>query len=143
MKTTTTSAHTKTIRNMIAGLTLAATFFCTATASAQGVKFVDEAPIHSQTTDKFKVAVFPVANSLLLKVIFENPHKEMVTVLIKDSKDEVVYKKKVGRNTVFLGKFDVSHIADGTYMMVIQSAKQSYSNPFSIATQQERMARAL
>ncbi len=143
MKTTTTSAHTNSFRNLIAGFTLAAALLLTVTASAQNIKFADEAPIHTQTTDKLKVAVFPVANSLLMKVLVENPHKEMVTVLIRNSKGDVVYKKVVGRNPVFHGKFDISQIENGTYTMIIQSSSQSYSNPFSVETYQERIARAL
>jgi hypothetical protein len=142
MKTSTASAR-HTLRNLLAGLTLSAAIFFGGAACAQSVQFTDNAPLHTQTTDGFKVAVFPVANSLLMKVVFENPNKERVTVLIRNSKGEVVYKKLVGRNPVFHGKFDVSKIENGTYTMVIQSTTQSYSNPFSVATYQERIARAL
>jgi hypothetical protein len=142
MKTFSASPH-HTMRHLLAGLTLAAGLFFGGVASAQSVQFVDKAPLHSQTRDAFKVAVFPVANSLLMKVVLENPNKERVTVLIRNSKNEVVYRKVVGRSPIFHGKFDVSKIEDGTYTMVIQSARQSYANPFSVATFQERIARAL
>lgn len=144
MKTLITSTNKNSFRNIIAGLTLSAAFFFGGAASAQTtVQFVDKAPIHTQTTNAFKVAVFPVANSLLMKVHFENPNKEKVTLLIKNSKDEVVYRKAVGNDPIFNGKFDLSKIANGTYIMVIQSSNQTYSNSFAIETHQERIAKAL
>ncbi|QHT70027.1 hypothetical protein GXP67_26965 [Rhodocytophaga rosea] len=140
MKTTFTS--TSVMRNLVAAFALAFTLFA-GNASAQSVQFADNAAIHTQTSDQFKVAVFPVENSLLMKVLFENPAKERVTVLIKNSNNEVVYKKAVGNAPIFIGKFDVSKMTDGNYTMVIESKNQSYSNPFSVQTYQERIARAL
>jgi PBP1b-binding outer membrane lipoprotein LpoB len=142
MKTSTASAQNNTLRNILAGLTLSAAIFFGGTASAQSVKFVDNAPIHTQTTDGFKVAVYPVVNSMFMKVHVENPSREKVTVLVKNSKGEIVYRKAVGNNPIFTGKFDVSQVEDGTYTMVIQSAKQSYANPFYVDTNQDRIAKA-
>jgi hypothetical protein len=141
MKTTFTSTSVK--RNLLAVLSLALFLFLAGSVSAQSVQFTDQAAIHTQTTDQFKVAVFPVQNSLLMKVLFENPAQEKITVLIKNSQNEVVYKKAVGNAAIFNGKFDVSKMSDGTYTMVIESKHQSYSNPFSVETYQERIARAL
>lgn len=142
MKTTISSANKNTFRNIITGLTLSAALFFGQVASAQTVSVEENAPIQTQMTDGFKVAIHPVINSLFMKVHFVNPNKELVTVLIKNSKDEVVYRKNVGRNTVFHGKFDVSNIADGTYTMVVQSTKHSHSNAFAVETLQERIALA-
>lgn len=142
MKTQFTSTRTNTFRNLIAGLSLVAALFISEAASAQTVQFADQASVHTQVTDNFKVALFPVANSSLIKVLFENPNQEKVTVLIKDNQDKVVYRKEVGNGAIFRGKFDVSHIAEGNYTMVIESKSQSYSNPFLIGTQQDRIARA-
>jgi hypothetical protein len=137
MKTLFTS--TSAMRNLVAAF--AFTLFA-GSASAQSVQFADNAPIHTQTTDGFKVAVFPVENSLTMKVLFENPAKETVNVLIKNSNEEIVYSKTVSGTAKFNGKFDVSRIGEGTYTIVIQSANQSYSNTFSIGTPQERIAKA-
>lgn len=138
MKTTFTSA----LRTLAAAFALSFTLFA-GSASAQSVQFTDQAAIHTQTSDQFKVAVFPVEKSLLMKVLFENPAQEQVTILIKDSKNDIVYRKAVGNGAIFNGKFDLSHMSDGTYTMVIESKRQSYSNPFSVETHQERIARAL
>jgi hypothetical protein len=131
------------MRNLVAAFTLAFVLLLAGNVSAQSVQFTDQAAIHTQTSDGFKVAVFPVHNSLLMKVLFENPAQEKVTVLIKNSQNEIVYKKVVGSAAIFNGKFDVSKMSDGTYTMVIESKHQSYSNPFSVQTYQERIARAL
>ncbi|QHT71087.1 hypothetical protein GXP67_32760 [Rhodocytophaga rosea] len=133
---------TPVMRNLVAAFALAFTLFA-GNASAQSVQFADNAAIHTQTSDQFKVAVFPVQNSLTMKVLFENPAQEKVTVMIKNSDHEVVYKKEVGKVAIFNGKFDVSKMTDGTYTMVIESKHQSYSNAFSVETYQERIARAL
>ncbi len=143
MKTQFTSTRNNTFRNLIAGLSLAAALFISEAASAQTVQFTDQEALHTQVTDNFKVTVFPVNNSLLMKVLFENPDRQMISVSIKDSKGNTVYKKQIGRTALYNGKFDVSQIGDGNYTMVIESRKQSYSNSFLIETQQERIARAL
>jgi hypothetical protein len=147
MKTLSTIAQKNNIRNLLAGLTLSIGLLVAGTASAQTtpqqtVSFADNQAFHSQTSDDFKVAVFPMANSLTMKVVLENPNKDKVTVLIKNSEDEVVYRKIVGNNPVIHGKFDVSGLDNGTYTMVIESAHQSYASPFSVQTHQERIAKA-
>ena len=143
MKTLSASVRTNSFRNFIAGISLAAVLAIGGTASAQSVQFTDNQPLHIQQTDGLKVAVFPVYQSMLMKVHVENPNKEMITVLIKDDKGEIVYKKQVGRTTIYNGKFDVSQVADGNYTMVIESKSQSYANSFFVETHQERIARAL
>jgi hypothetical protein len=141
MKTLFTS--TNTLRKFIACFSLVTALLITSAASAQTVQFTDQAPLHRQLTDGLKVAVFPVAHSLLMKVNFENPDKEKITILIKNKQGEVVYHKHVGRTALYNGKFDVSQIGDGNYTLIIESKKQSYANTFIIETHQERLARAL
>jgi hypothetical protein len=140
MKTLFTS--TSVMRNLVATLFVAVVILFAGNASAQSIQFTDQAALHTQTTDQFKVAVFPVESSLVMKVLFENPAKETVTVLIKNSQDEIVYTKTVRGTAKFNGKFDISRIGEGNYSLVIESASQSYSNPFFIGTSQERIARA-
>ncbi len=143
MKTLSTTTRTNTLRNFIASLSLVAALVLSGTTSAQTVQFTDQEPLHSQLTEELKIAVFPIQNSLLMKVIFENPTKENITMLIKNKQGEVVYKKQIGRAPLYNGTFDVSQIGDGDYSLVIESKKQSYANPFFIETHQERIARAL
>ena len=141
MKTLSTSTN-KTLRTIIASLTLSAAFFFGQTSFAQEVKFVDNAPVHTQTTDNFKVAIYPVTNAPSINVHMENPAREKITIMIKNNKDEVVYKKVVGREAIYYGKFDVSAVGSGTYTMVIQSPKLIYSNPFSIEASKQPIAKA-
>ncbi len=131
MKTIPTSMNT--LRKLIAGLSLSAVFFLTGTAAnAQEVKFVDNAAIHTQVTDEFKIALYPVENAPSINVHVENPSREKVKVLIKNSQGEIVYQKTVGNGPIIYSKFDVSHMDKGVYTMVIESASQSYGNVFSI-----------
>jgi hypothetical protein len=146
MKNLSTSAQRNSFCKLIAGLTLSIGLFVAGTASAQTsseqtLSFADHAPLHTQTSDKFKVVVFPVAYSQSMKVVLENPSKDKVSVLIKDSNDKIVYRKMVGTKAVFIGTFDVSNLTDGDYTMVIESDSQSYSNSFSLQLQQERIAK--
>ena len=140
MKTLTTSMST--LRKLIAGLTLSVAFFMAGTATAQEVKFVDNTAVHTQITDQFKIALYPFENAPSINVHIENPDREKVKVLIKNSQDEVVYQKTVGNSAVIYSKFDVSHMEKGTYTMVIESASQSYANAFSIGNHQQRIAKA-
>jgi hypothetical protein len=141
MKTQSTPANS--LRKFIACLSVATALLISGAASAQTVQFTDQAPLHSQLTDGLKVAVFPLPHSLVMKVNFENPTKEKITILIKNKQGEVVYHKHIGRTLLYNGKFDVSQIGDGNYTLIIESKKQSYANPFIIQTHQERLARAL
>ncbi|MDO1451977.1 hypothetical protein Q0590_37255 [Rhodocytophaga aerolata] len=147
MKTLSTIAQKNNLTKLIAGLTLSIGLLVTGTASAQTtpqqkVSFADNQAFHTQTSDDFKVAVFPMANSLTMKVVLENPNKEKVTVLIKNAENEVVYRKMVGKDPIIHGKFDVSGLVNGSYTMIIESVHQSHSSPFSVKTHQERLAKA-
>ncbi|QHT65961.1 hypothetical protein GXP67_04390 [Rhodocytophaga rosea] len=144
MKTlSTTYTASNRMRTIIAGLSLAIAVFGAGSASAQNVKLTDNSMLHIHTNDAFKVAVFPVENSSLMKVLFENPTQSKVTMLIKNSKNEVVYTKAIGNGSKFNGKFDVSQMGDGIYTMVIQSSSESYTNTFAVETREERIAKAL
>ena len=148
MKTLIPVAPMKTIRTLLAGFSFMIILLVSGSAFAQTTQpktlsFEDNKAYHSQTTDALKVAVFPMANSLSMKVVFENPAKENITVLIKNSEDQVVYQKTVGRTKKYIGTFDLTQIGNGTYTMEIKSANQRYSNPFSVETQTDRIARAL
>jgi hypothetical protein len=143
--TTLSTNHTSSnrMRTIIAGFSLAIAFFVAGNASAQSVKLTDNSMLHIHTNDAFKVAVFPVENSSLMKVLFENPKQSNVTMVIKNSNNEVVYKKAIGNGSKFNGKFDVSQIGDGIYTMVIKSSTESYTNTFAVETREERIAKAL
>jgi hypothetical protein len=78
-----------------------------------------------------------------MKVHFENPSREKIMVTIENSKSEVVYRKFVGKDALYRGKFDVSGMPNGSYTMTVQNAHQKYSNAFVIQTQEERVALAL
>ncbi len=130
-----------TLRKLFAGFFLSAAFFMAGTAAAQEVKFVDNAPIHTQITDDLKIALYPVENAQTINVHVENPERERVKVIIKNSHNEIVYQKTVGNGSIIYSKFDLSQLDKGTYTMVIESASQRYANTFAIENQQ-RIAKA-
>ncbi len=143
MKTPAISVNTNKFRNTIACFAVAATLFFGQGAMAQSERVIDNEPAKSETTGSFRAVIFPVQNSLIMKVNFENPSREMMMVVIKNSNNEIVYKKIVGRNALYRGKFDVSGMPNGSYTISVQSPHQKHSNAFAIETQQERVALAL
>jgi hypothetical protein len=143
MKTMISSANKNRFRNAIACFAVAATLFTAQAASAQTVSVTEDVPAAQQTGNTFKAAIYPVYNSLFMKVHVENPARETVTITIQNSNNSIVYKKIVGKDAIFHGKFDVSHMANGEYTMTVQSVHHKYSNNFTIQTHQERTATAL
>ena len=139
MKTLPTSMTT--LRNLLAGFFVSGAFFMTGTAAAQDVKFVDNAPIHTQITEDLKIALYPVENEQMINVHVENPEHKKVRILITNSQNELVYQKTVGNGSIIYSKFNLSQLEKGVYTMVIESATQRYANSFAIENRQH-MAKA-
>jgi hypothetical protein len=85
-------------------------------------------------------AVAYATSSLKLKVNFENPAREKVTLLILNEAGQIVYTSNLGHEAVYNGKLDLSGLADGKYTVSLQSKSSRYEKPFQIQTQTARMA---
>jgi hypothetical protein len=85
-------------------------------------------------------AVAYATSSLKLKVNFENPAREKVTLSIRNADGQVLYTSNLGHEAVFNGKLDLSDLADGKYTVTLQSKSSRYEKPFQIQTQTARMA---
>jgi len=85
-------------------------------------------------------AVAYAASPLKLKVNFENPARERVTLSIRDAGGQVVYTTTLGHDAVYNGKLDLSGLTDGKYTVSLQSKSSRYDKPFEIQTQTARMA---
>ncbi len=85
-------------------------------------------------------AVAYATSSLKLKVNFENPAREKVTLSIRNEAGQVVYTTALGQQEIYNGKLDLSGLADGKYTVSLQSKSSRYEKPFQIQTQTARMA---
>ena len=85
-------------------------------------------------------AVAYATSSLKLKVNFENPAREKVTLLIFNEAGQVVYSTPLGQQEIYNGKLDLSSLADGKYTVSLQSKSSRYEKPFQIQTQTARIA---
>jgi flagellar hook assembly protein FlgD len=85
-------------------------------------------------------AVAYATSSLKLKVNFENPARERVTLSIRDEAGQVVYTMLLGQQEIYNGKLDLSGLADGKYTVSVQTKSSRYEKPFQIQTQTARTA---
>ncbi len=85
-------------------------------------------------------AVAYAASPLKLKVNFENPAREKVTLSIRDARGQVVYTMPLGQDAVYNGKLDLSGLLDGNYTVSLQSKSSRYEKSFEIQTRTARMA---
>jgi flagellar hook assembly protein FlgD len=85
-------------------------------------------------------AVAYATSALKLKVNFENPAREKVTLSILNEAGQVVYTTAIGDQAVYNGKLDLSGLADGKYTVSLQSKSSRYHKPFQIQTQTARTA---
>jgi hypothetical protein len=85
-------------------------------------------------------AVAYATSSLKLKVNFENPAREKVTLAILNAAGQVVYTSNLGHEEVYNGRLDLSGLADGQYTVTLQSKSSRFEKPFQIQTQTARMA---
>lgn len=112
--------------------------------TAQAITLTDHAPVMEKSNSRdFQAAIHPVANTLRMKVHFVNPGNEYVAVIIKNSQQAVVYRKRMGNIPVFHGSFDLAILPDDTYTIEVRSRSYTYSRSISMQTQQARVVHGL
>ncbi|HEX8528609.1 MAG TPA: T9SS type A sorting domain-containing protein [Cytophagales bacterium] len=85
-------------------------------------------------------AVAYATSSLNLKVNFENPAREKVTLSILNASGQVLFTSNLGHDEIYNGKLDLSGLADGKYTVTLQTKSSRYEKPFQIQTQTARTA---
>ena len=80
------------------------------------------------------VAVFQVENTLKFRLHFENYAGDKVKITIRNSADKVVYEETVKNSKTYIRKFDLSSMADDTYIFEVASKHQSYTKEISLQT---------
>lgn len=90
--------------------------------------------------EKLRAVSYIMQNSLVMKVHFENPTQEKITIQILNSQQEVVYTEYLGNREKFIGKYNLQELPNGHYTLVIKSASNKYSSSFSLQTLIKREA---
>jgi hypothetical protein len=93
-----------------------------------------------EVSGELKAVAYTSNNSLKMKVNFENPAREKVTLSILAPTGQVVYTTTLGDQEIYNGKVDLSSLADGNYTLALQSKSSRYTKPFEIKTQTARQA---
>jgi hypothetical protein len=141
MKTSVTSLSVKLSLNVLLfGFALLLTGY---TVQAQPGKN-DYLSLHTQargsTTPAFGAAIFPLLDPLKVKVLVRNPRKESLSFLIRNDRQEVIYRKELGRPETLNTDFYLSDIADGEYIMEVAAQSARYAKPIRIETKVARVA---
>lgn len=72
---------------------------------------------YSQTMN---AAIYPVSNSLKLKLMVENPFRVPLAVKLMNERGETLYATRLPRNErVHMHKFDMAHVPDGSYSVEV------------------------
>ncbi len=91
----------------------------------------------------FQAVIVPLLEPLKLKVVFFNPAKEPLTLLIKNQQQEVIYRKFIGRVASFHTDFYLANVADGDYQVELAGNSVRYTKSVQIRTKVARLAQVL
>lgn len=130
MKTTIIRILNKAFRGA-AIISLSISGLVNGTAYAQGSDESDKAALQA--------SVFPSQDPLVLKIVFVNPAKEKVDLLVRNSEGEIIYKRLLSDTEQYNSKYAVWQLPDGKYTFEVKSARQHFSQPFVISTQTARL----
>ncbi len=131
------------IYKLFAGLCLSAALLLGGNASAQSTQLTSHPPKEKAAKQAVRVAVFPQLNSTFMKVLVENPNQQKMTLIVRNSKDEVVYRKTLSACRIYHGRYDVSKLENGNYTMTLLAGNKPHVQSFSVQTHQDRFASAL
>jgi hypothetical protein len=97
----------------------------------------------------FQSFAFPVLTPMQVRVVFENPTSHHVQVVVRNSKEQVIYSKVYSHTPKYYGTLDFSRFPDGEYSIQISykptlgKKKHSYEQTFQIHSQSERTITAI
>ncbi len=143
MKILTSRVIGNSFRTTIACLVLFIACITGQRSSAQAITVTDNPPVMESSEKRFQAAVYPIDNTLRMKVHFVNPDKENVSVIIQDSMKSTVFRKSVGNKPVFHGSFNLESLPDDVYTIIVRCRNNTYKCSISIQTQQARVVHGL
>lgn len=138
MKTT----ITRTVEMIFQGaaiLSLLAIFLFTSDVTAQHKEVLTDARSMASVPGNLQANIFPSTDPLMLKIVFVNPAKETVTLIVRNANREKVYTKDITNTEMYNSRLDVSGLPDGNYTFELQGKHQFFSQNFEILTQTARL----
>lgn len=106
---------------------------------AESLQFYPTTEKEASSSSELTARIFPSFDPLKLKVVFFNPEKETVALIIRNDLREIVYKKVIEKTESYNSNYDVSHLPDGIYTFEVYSKVKSFSKSFQISTQLTRL----
>src|SRR5687767_4376482 len=96
-----------TFAHKLACLAVLAMFFLAPLAEAHTIDKASNTPTEEPSKTQWQAIAFPVLNSAQVKVHVENPKKTTVHLIIRNSNNEIVFKKSLGKAPLFRGNYDL------------------------------------
>ncbi len=87
----------------------------------------------------FEAAVFPSLDPLILKVVFRNPARASLHLLLRNEQQEVVFRKPLGRPASYNSRVHLE-VADGNYTLEITGGPVRYAKALRVGTKVARLA---
>ncbi len=88
----------------------------------------------------FAASLFPSLHPLVLKVVFVNPARTSLMLLVKNEYQEVIYQKPLGNVKSYNSSVHLSGLVDGKYSMEITGKSAYYVKEFRVETEISRLA---
>lgn len=85
-----------------------------------------DANINSPERAGLLVKAFQPFNTSKIKLIFENPHEERIWIILKDDKNNVIYKERSFIN-IYKRTFDFSQMKNGRYQLIVLGPRLTYT----------------
>lgn len=120
-------------------VSLATIFLSTGFVYAQQTEVSQPLVSTSPKPSELQANIFGSLDPFKLKIVFVNPSKEPVTLLVKDDKRETLYKKVLKNIHVYNSSFDVYGLPDGNYTFEVIGTSSWFSKEFQISTQMSRL----
>lgn len=103
--------------------------------SAQYLSMRDNAPkLEKTVSNQFQVSVNSI-NSLIFKVVINNPYNELLTVTLKDEHGKVYQDDIFYRRLAYGMNLDLTHLQDGIYTLQVIAKSQVFSQTFNLSTE--------
>jgi hypothetical protein len=90
----------------------------------------------------FEAAVFPSRDPLILKVVFRNPTREPLTLLVRNEHAAVIYRQPLRNVRSYNSDFHLAGLADGNYQVEIAGKSVRYAKSLRVTTKVVRLAEA-
>lgn len=134
----------KTIaQTLLAALLLTAPILAT-TANAAAINRPDEPTVVNHFTASnpaFRVAVYPAAAPMLLRVAVEKQTDQPLTIRLRDASGKMLEEQYLGRKQGnFQYRFNLSDLADGTYSVEVSNGTEKSVHPITLTTPNRTVA---